>query len=711
MAFLWGYALGNVASSAIKTYGDLLKLREAYQGFQDTQAERAAAQNAGNDTSTPVTGQQSDQQILSGIQGNNAEQDPEAAMQGLINVKTASTPQEAQAGMQNARQMQQDFSNANAQPISVPAPVQPPQSPAVAAQAAPAAPSIPPTGGIAPQPTTPSASYASAIANAIGKQESGNNPKSPTSVDGAVGQFQITPATFHAFAHSGENINNPADNAAVGNRIIQTYAQKYNNDPAKVAVAYFSGPGNVNTDPNAKTPWIHDYKDGNGTSTSQYVAGVTRKLGGITKANSFGGTEVQNPAGQGPAVHPDTELTEIKAQPISQGLTDGGAYQFSKDAQGNVTMQKSVTASQRAMAAAQEAFKRGDMKNAGALTQAAMTMQSQEAQQRVNNIVNNTDLSDDQKVAQLAGLSGAKVFKTANGSYLVPGLGPTDANGNPAPMTMPQVQAFATWMSSPEGMVHAMDYQQHVMANQIAERQAATGEKNAATNAAEASSRINLQNQQAEYYGTFKQSQADLHAAQASNQQAQAAERSQQAELQSQWQNLQQKLAQAQADRDAGKLTPEAYKTVRDSLMDQAAMLKNRMPGGGGQQKEAIPMKQDVGAMYRMPDGSLKILHPLLGYADPQVAQTFDRNTQQIQANPSYNGILLVDRNTGMVGLTPEAAAKAGLDPRALYKDAGSAFTAMRMSPKFQSMNAGTGITPSLNNGGLDMPAPIPPQQ
>lgn len=697
MAFLWGEALGSAVSSGIRTYGDLLKLKEATREWNDTQAERAASQNAGSDTAQNVSGTGADQQILSGIQGSSPTQDPEAAMQGLIGVKTANSPQEAQAAMQGARQMQQDATNAQAQPISVPAPQQPPpQMPSAGIGVQPAgAPSI------APQQTTPTPGYTGAIQNAIGMQESGNNPNSPTSVNGAVGPRQITQGTFAAFAHPGENIRNPQDNVNVGNRILAKYSQDYNDDPAKVAVAYFSGPGNVNTDPNAKTPWIHDVADGNGVKTSQYVAGVTRKFNNYLKANSFGGSEVQNPAGEqaGPSVHPDTGLTEIKAQPISQGLTDGGSYQFSKDAQGNVTMQKSVTASQRAMAAAQEAFKRGDLKNAGALTQAAMTMQSQEAQQRVNAIVNNTDLSDDQKVAQLAGLSGAKVFKTDNGSYIVPGLGPSDANGNPAPMTMPQVQAFATWMSSPEGMTHAMDYQQHVMQNQIAARQAATGERNAATNAAEGASRINLQNQQAGYYGAFKSAETERQQAMAENQRAQAGERTQQAQLQSQWQTLQQNLAQAQQDRDAGKITPEQYKTVRDSLMDQAAMLKNRMSGGAGQQKEAVPVKAEAGALYHMPDGSIKVLHPLLGYADPQVAATFDKNTQLIQSNPSWNGMMLVDRNTGNVGLSPQTAQQAGLDPHALYPSPRAALTAIQMSPKYQQ-SQGPGIS------GILPPAP-----
>lgn len=101
------------------------------------------------------------------------------------------------------------------------------------------------------------------------------------SVDGARGEWQIMPATFKQHALPGENIDTPADNETVGHRIIDDLSSRpnVNGDPARIAVGYFSGPQNVSPAGSAQ-PWIKDTKDGNGTSTSSYVAGVLAKLQG-----------------------------------------------------------------------------------------------------------------------------------------------------------------------------------------------------------------------------------------------------------------------------------------------------------------------------------------------------------------------------------------------------------------------------------------------
>ena len=116
------------------------------------------------------------------------------------------------------------------------------------------------------------------IADAIHAQESGGNAAAPTSAAGAKGGWQILPATFQQYAKPGESIDNPADNAAVGQRIVADLSQKYGNDPARVAVAYFSGPGNV-APPGSPTPWIRDTTDQTGKSVSSYVADVTARTG------------------------------------------------------------------------------------------------------------------------------------------------------------------------------------------------------------------------------------------------------------------------------------------------------------------------------------------------------------------------------------------------------------------------------------------------
>lgn len=119
------------------------------------------------------------------------------------------------------------------------------------------------------------------IQSAILAQESGNNPNVGTSIDGARGVGQIMPATFARFAKPGENINNPDDNRAVSGRILNTYMQKYN-DPARAAVAYFSGEGNV-APPGSPTPWKRDTHDGNNKYVSSYVSDIMGRLGGGQK--------------------------------------------------------------------------------------------------------------------------------------------------------------------------------------------------------------------------------------------------------------------------------------------------------------------------------------------------------------------------------------------------------------------------------------------
>lgn len=117
------------------------------------------------------------------------------------------------------------------------------------------------------------------IYNAIYGQESGGGRNTGTSVTGARGGMQIQPATFAQYAKPGENIDNPADNQAVGKRIIDDLSAKSGGDPARIAVGYFSGPGNI-APPGSPTPWKQDRADPTGKTVSSYVADVTKRMGG-----------------------------------------------------------------------------------------------------------------------------------------------------------------------------------------------------------------------------------------------------------------------------------------------------------------------------------------------------------------------------------------------------------------------------------------------
>lgn len=94
----------------------------------------------------------------------------------------------------------------------------------------------------------------------------------------ARGPMQIMPDTFRAFARPGEQIGNPADNLAVGRRIIEHYAQQYDNHPGRIAVAYYSGPGNVSR--SGPFPWRRDVAPAVGprVRVSEYVGQVMERF-------------------------------------------------------------------------------------------------------------------------------------------------------------------------------------------------------------------------------------------------------------------------------------------------------------------------------------------------------------------------------------------------------------------------------------------------
>ena len=115
------------------------------------------------------------------------------------------------------------------------------------------------------------------IADSIHQQESGGRSNAPAN-GVSVGGWQVTPGTFAQYARPGEDINNPKDNQAVGRRIIDDLSTKFNGDPARIAVGYFSGAGNV-APAGSSTPWINDTTDKNGKSVSSYVSDVTGRMG------------------------------------------------------------------------------------------------------------------------------------------------------------------------------------------------------------------------------------------------------------------------------------------------------------------------------------------------------------------------------------------------------------------------------------------------
>jgi hypothetical protein len=116
------------------------------------------------------------------------------------------------------------------------------------------------------------------------------------------------PATFRQNAKQGESFDNEDDRATVAQRVIFDLSQRYGGDPARVAVGYFSGPGNV-APPGSATPWIRDGSDAGGTSVSQYVSGVLARMGrGGAQGTQFAG----------PGVPTDTSTGSARSAAVSQ---------------------------------------------------------------------------------------------------------------------------------------------------------------------------------------------------------------------------------------------------------------------------------------------------------------------------------------------------------------------------------------------------------
>jgi hypothetical protein len=688
----WGMGLGAGVKSGISTFGDVLQAIQAAREFKMQQQEQQAAQQA-NGTPTPVNGpgSQAGGQVVQSLQGGpDNKADPEAAFQGIQNVTNATTPQQAQAAL-SAAQQQGNAANAAATPnitqpdANAPPPAAPTASPLPAnAQGA---------GGIgATQPATSGsgapASYggsAGADPNAVNSALAGINSIDtsngtnwkPDPKSGAVGG--IMPATWNQYAQPGEDRNNPQDVQAVQKRIMSNYAAKYNNDVGRMATAWFSGPGNVNPDPNAPTPYKNgDITDANKVSVQNYVSRATSVANRVGTVNSHG----TNDANGNTPLTPDTKVQEITAKALPAGVVDSN-YTFSKDAAGNVTMQKTATAADRAMAAANKAFQVGDLKNAGPLMQAAMTMHQQQAQQSVSNIMQNTDLSEDEKVGALAKLAGATAYKTDKGSYIVPGLGPADANGNPSPMNYQQVGALSQWMTTPEGMQHAIDFgtqqQQLQVSKQNAQStatEAAAQQQNAKTNAAGEASREHLQNTEAEYYGSFKGAQTNEANAKAVDAQNKAA--------------INQKIADVEAE--MAKLNPSQpdYRQQMDHFMNLHNALVSTREGRPVDQNtnKGLPATMEPGKFYTDPNnpGSLVTPNVNTGEVMPvRLSQQVDALASQINASPVLKSTYGINTDGGTVGVVfnPAVAAEYGLNPKTKYPDIQTAQKAMVQSPKY----------------------------
>ena len=174
-----------------------------------------------------------------------------------------------------------------------------------------------------------------AVVASIHKQESGGAETAKTSVTGARGGMQIQPETFAQYAKPGEKIDNPADNLAVGRRIIEDLYKQAGGDPARVAVGYFSGPGNI-APAGAATPWKRDIADPTGKTTSSYVRDVVRRLGGIEPTGGGAGSPPKPPPSAAEPKPTDPGDFQSAQQSILDKINIGGKDETRKTTWGRI---------------------------------------------------------------------------------------------------------------------------------------------------------------------------------------------------------------------------------------------------------------------------------------------------------------------------------------------------------------------------------------
>ncbi len=155
--------------------------------------------------------------------------------------------------------------------------------------------------------------------NAIHAQESDSGRDPRTSIDGAVGDMQMMPKTFAAFALPGERIDNANDNRRVAGRYIEHLRKVSGGDPSRMAVGYFSGEGNISP-AGAPLPYLRDTHDGNGKYVSGYVNDV---IGRMNAPQRNGTSTTPLPGG---AQRPGSSNTTVRLQGEFR-LADGSGHE------------------------------------------------------------------------------------------------------------------------------------------------------------------------------------------------------------------------------------------------------------------------------------------------------------------------------------------------------------------------------------------------
>lgn len=677
MGFNFGIAFGSALKNGVQTYAQLQQIQSAAMSLQQQQtqmasekAERDAAANGAAGTTTAVT----PATLASQMQGADGKADPDAVMStyGATQDPTQAPSQTGATIQQGIAQGQQANVAAGQGPQGIGVPVQP--------QVA-AAPTAPVAAGGAPASfNQPSGTPVDAATQFIRSQEGGyvanDNGKGPTNygINGQANNLtpdqvkSLTPAQADAIyktkylngSNGGVDVSGlptatavaVGDTAAnMGQQTATKLFKESGGDLNKFLDLRQQAYDKINADPATHQSWnsrmqaLREYVDQHGTSET----------------------------GATPPVAPDTKVTLLHAEPI-QAVGVGENVKFSHDENGNVQMTKADTPADAIQRMATTAWQKGDMKNGPQLQTLAIQMRAQEAQQGVTKILTDDKMDADQKVAQLAKLAGVQAYKTENGGYVLPGLGPTDSAGNPMPMTLAAAGNLASNLATPEGLSHVVDTQ--LALSKLANSNRETDIKQQTANAAgveagakaqEAVADTALKGKQAEYYG----SNADATNA-AKN--AQADERTAQADIRRQQQDLQKQMA---------ALDPKSpdYQANMQHLVAQSSMLSSRLTGKIPELPKSE--KLDENAPYMEPDGSIVRMVPGAGKVPEADAPRISLGIQKMTSNPdAYKGIVQAGSDSTRkhwgFGISPTVAKNAGLDPSVMYPTPDAAIAAWR---------------------------------
>ena len=651
----FGIAFGNAMSNGIKTYQDLQLMSQQAEQFKQQQdqwaredQERQAAATPPQSNTTTVTPGSLAQQM----QGADGKADPDAVMGTYGAVQD---PTQAPSVTKNIVQggiAQGQIANTQAG-----------QGPQALAYQGPAPAGAPPVAGApVPKQGIPGGEGNVAAATQYVRGEEGgyvanDNGKGPTKY-GINGQANgLTPAQVAALQpdqadrmyrdryftgqNGGVDIRNLDQTSAVA--VADTAANMGQGTAAKL---WEQSGGDL--------PKFLDLRqkeyDAIKASPDTHAAWNLRMSHLRDFVNQHGTSETGGANGA-PPVAPDTKLTELHAAPLSSTVGIGDNVKFTHDGEGNVQMTKGDTAADAAMRMANAAMKNGDFKNGPQLMKVAIDMRAQESQAQVTKIMTDEHMDSDAKVSALAQMAGMKAYKTEQGNYLIPGLGPTDAKGNPMPMTAPQVGALASQLATPDGLQHVIETQIALQKMAQADKELGVKQQQADAATSEAASKATTANADAAYKGKVGEYYGAEKNAIIGEKNAKAAKEAQDAELHKQLDGIQNQVA---------ALDPKDpdYSQKLNHLRAQAQIIGARITGKYDAQK---PEKMEDNAAYVDSNGHITRMVPGAGMVPEHDVPRITAGMAEMQKNPdNYKGMVVAgksgDGTSWGFALTPSIA-------------------------------------------------------